>query len=153
MILQPTTAPGQEHMQMLEKIFDHFPNISLTLSLVKCELGKAVVTFLGKQVGQVQVCSVAAKVQDILDFPVPQTHCELGHFLGMAGYYRVFCKTFSDVVPPLTSQASRKTTLQWFEWFQFTFEAVKALLCSTAPNFACLFIPAYSSKRMTLAGR
>lgn len=46
-------------MQMLEKIFDHFPHISLTLSLVKCELEEAVVTFLGKQVGLL-CCSQSA---------------------------------------------------------------------------------------------
>ena len=47
--------------------------MSLTLNLAKCDFGKAVVTYLGKQVGQGQVCPLLAKVQAILDFHGPET--------------------------------------------------------------------------------
>ncbi len=46
---------------------------SLTLNIAKCEFGRATVTYLGKQVGQGEVCPIAAKVQAILQFPVPTT--------------------------------------------------------------------------------
>lgn len=46
---------------------------SLMLNLAKGEFGKAVVTHLGKQVGQGQILPVAAKVQASVDFPATQT--------------------------------------------------------------------------------
>lgn len=61
----------------------------------------------------------------------------------MAGYYRTFCRNFSDVVAPLTSLSSPRTVFQWSEQCQYAFKAVKALLCSapvlTAPNFSYPF--------------
>ncbi|KAK2895729.1 hypothetical protein Q8A73_015217 [Channa argus] len=133
------SATWSEHLKTLSEIFSRLRAASLTLNLAKCEFGKAVVTYLGKQVGQGQVCPVAAKVQAILDFPAPQTRHELRRFLGMAEYYRAFCKNFSDVPAPLTSLVSPKTPYQWSEKCQSAFQAAKALLCSApvlaAPNF------------------
>lgn len=59
--------------------------------------------YLGKRVGQGQVCPPAQKVQAIVDFPIPQTKRHLHRFLGMAGYYRAFCINFSSVALPLTN--------------------------------------------------
>lgn len=42
------------------------------------------------------------QIQAILDFPVRKTRKELRRFLGMTGYFRCFCKNFSDVAIPLT---------------------------------------------------
>ena len=101
-----------KHVITPRTIFDRLCAASLTLNLAKCEFGKAVVTYLGKQVWQGQVCPVRVKVQAIIDFPVPQMRREIRQFLGMAGYYRAFCKNFSEVVAPLTSLASPKNTVQ-----------------------------------------
>ncbi|XP_032434188.1 uncharacterized protein LOC116729628 [Xiphophorus hellerii] len=49
------------------------PQASLTLNLAKCEFAKAVVTYLGKEVGHGQVRPVNAKVEAILSYPVPTT--------------------------------------------------------------------------------
>lgn len=55
------------------KHIDHIRlrDASLTLNLAKCEFAKAPVTYLGKQVGQGQMCPVEAKVSAIADFPIP----------------------------------------------------------------------------------
>ena len=59
-------------------------------------------THLGHVVGQCQVRPVDAKVKAIVDFPAPTRQREVMRFLGMAGYYRKFCKYFSTVVEPMT---------------------------------------------------
>lgn len=127
------------HLKTLTEVFERLSRASLTLNLAKCEFGKAVVVYLGKQVGQGRVCPVTAKIQAILDFPAPQTRRELRRFLGMAGYYRAFCKNFSDVVAPLTNLVSPKCVFRWSESCRAAFEAAKALLCSApvlaAPDF------------------
>ncbi len=88
------SSSWREHVNTLFTVFTRLFNASLTLNLAKCEFAKATVTYLGKQVGQGQVRPVAQKVQAIVDFPVPQTKRELRRFLGMAGYYRAFCRNF-----------------------------------------------------------
>ncbi len=86
-----------------------------------------------------QVRPKEAKVSAIAEFPVPTSRKELRRFLGMAGYYRNFCKNFSTVVSPLTSFISPLRAFLWSDECQNAFENVKALLCSV-PVFAA---PAY----------
>lgn len=129
-----------EHMCTLQEVFRRLREASLTVNLAKCEFGKAMVTYLGKHVGQGQVRPLAAKVQAILDFPVPESRRQLRRFLGMCGYYRGFCKNFASVVCPLTSLTSPSKSFVWTDACQESFDAAKALLCSapvlTAPDFS-----------------
>ncbi len=73
------SSTWSEHVATLAEIFRHLCDASLTLNLAKCEFGKAVVTYLGKQVGQGQVCPINAKVEAIVNFPVPKPD---GNFAG-----------------------------------------------------------------------
>ncbi len=115
----------------------------MTLNLSKCEIGKATVTYLGKQVGEGQVRPLTAKITAISEFPAPRTRRELRRFLGMAGYYRCFCRNFSSVAVPLTALLSPSETFVWSPECQTSFDNIKALLCSepvlSAPNFEVAF--------------
>ena len=64
------------------------------------ETVKATVQFLSHIVGQGRISPVDAKVQAINDFP--KSEKSLIRLLGMCGFYRKFCRNFSDVVAPLT---------------------------------------------------
>ena len=127
------------HVGTLSKVLANFQAASLTLNLAKCEFGQATVTYLGKQVGQGVVRPVEAKVESVASFPAPKTKRELRRFLGMAGYYRSFCKNFSDVVLPLTNLLRGSIPFVWSSSCQAAFESVKLLLCSapvlSAPDF------------------
>ena len=61
-------------------------------------------------------------------------------FLGMAGYYRGFCRNLSSVAAPLADLVSPKLPFQWTASCQMAFESCKALLCSapvlSAPDFS-----------------
>ncbi len=82
------------HLQTLEEVFSRFQAINLTLNLAKCEFCHATVKYLGKEVGHGTVRPLEAKVQAIVEFPVPKSKRDLRRLLGMAGYYRRFCKLF-----------------------------------------------------------
>lgn len=130
-------------MDTLREVFARLKGACLTVNLAKCEFGKAVVTYLGKQVGQGQVRPLMAKVQAILGFPVPTTRRQLRRFLGMCGYYRGFCKNFATVVTPLTALTSPSHLFLWNSDCQEAFDSAKALLCSApvlgAPDFTRAF--------------
>ncbi len=116
-----------DHVSILREVFSRLAEISLTLNLAKCEFGQATITYLGKEVGQGQVRPVEAKVTAVTEFPIPATRKELRRFLGMAGYYRNFCKNFSTVVNPLTSLLSPLYPFEWNDTCQHAFDNVKAL--------------------------
>lgn len=120
----------KEHVCLLRTVFERLRKANLTLNLAKCEFGRATVTYLGKKVGQGQVRPVEAKVTAIAEFPAPTTRRELRRFLGMAGYYRSFCKNFSTVVSPLTALLSPSKLFKWSVECQYAFDCVKTLLCN-----------------------
>lgn len=136
-VIHSTDWPA--HMGSLRTVFQRLSDASLTLNLAKCEFGRATVTYLGKQVGGGQVRPIEAKVVAIKTFPVPTTRRELRRFLGMAGYYRGFCRNFATVVAPLTALLSPAVPFVWSADCQPAFDSVKALLCSSpvlsAPDF------------------
>ncbi|CAI5669654.1 unnamed protein product [Oreochromis niloticus] len=134
------TDTWEEHVAILQSVFQRLAEATLTLNLAKCEFAKATVMYLGKQVGFGQVRPVEAKVEAILSYPAPATRRELKRFLGMTGYYRCFCKNFAVVVAPLTKLCSPKIPFGWSGECQHAFESAKSLLCSApvlaAPNFS-----------------
>lgn len=77
-------------------------DLDLTTNLAKSEYAKATILYLGKVVGQGQVCPVQAKVMTVQQFPPPTTKNEMMCFLGMVGFYQSFCENFSSVVALLT---------------------------------------------------
>ncbi|XP_071061702.1 uncharacterized protein [Pseudochaenichthys georgianus] len=101
------------HMSTLREVFKCLSAASLTLNLAKCEFGKGTVLYLGQQVGRGKVCPADAKIRAIASLPVPSTRRELRRFLGMAGYYRRFCRNFSSVAAPLTTLTSPSKSFVW----------------------------------------
>ena len=109
------------------------------MNLAKTEFCHATVTFLGHLVGQGQVKPLEAKVNAISEFPVPKCKRQLMRFLGMAGYYRKFCKNFSGIAEHLTNLLKKSTKFTWNDKCQDAFDRLKAILKSApvllAPDF------------------
>ena len=95
-------------------------------------------------IGQGKVQPIHAKVDAIVNFPQPKTKKELMRFLGMAGYYRKFCRNFSDVVSPLTNLLSKNAKFVWNGKCVQAFLMVKTMLGSapilSAPDFTKPFM-------------
>ena len=113
--------------------------MKLTVNLVKCEFCRGTVDFLGYTVGQGQVRPLQAKAEVISDYPTSKNRKDLMRFLGMAGYYRRFCKNFSIIAQPLTALLKKKVKFVWSEDCNDAFNKIKAILnCSPvliAPDF------------------
>ena len=95
--------------------------------------------YLGYVVGQGNIAPIEAKVKAIIELPVPSSKKALMRFLGMAGYYRKFCKNFSVVALPLTNLLKKKVNFIWSEACNEAFNNLKAILWSApilkAPDF------------------
>ena len=142
---EPLISKNQNgHLDRLRNLFLKLREAQLTVNLAKTELGCAYVTYLGHQVGQGQVKPLDAKVEAIVNFPTPKNRRELMRFLGMAGYYRKFCKNFSLVAEPLTRLLCKDKPFTWNMNCVGAFKKIKGLLMSApvlvSPQFDKQFI-------------
>ena len=134
----------KEHVLRLRSLFLRLEAAGLTINLKKSVFCKATVTYLGHIVGNGNVRPKTANIEVILNYPVPTTRKSLQRFLGLASYYRRFCKNFSSVAAPLTSLTSPKVNFIWNDECQASFEAIKLFLCNNpvlkSPDFNRPFI-------------
>ena len=75
-----------------------------------------------------EIKTVEAKVRDIVNLPAPTNGKEILRFLGASGYYRRFCKNFSDVAMPLTRLLAKKSKFQWDAKCEESFQKIKDML-------------------------
>jgi hypothetical protein len=73
------------------------------VKLPKCTFARQELSYLGHVISSVGVSTDPKKIQIIADWPMPQNVKELRSFLGMAGYYRKFVKSFGLISKPLTN--------------------------------------------------
>ena len=129
----------EDHLRIMRSFFERLTEAKLTVNLAKSEFARARVTYLRHVVGQGQAKPVDAEVKVISDFPRPESKKQLMRFLGVAGYYRKFCRNFSTVAESLTQLLSKKATFLWNEKREQAFEELKAMLkCApvlSAPDF------------------
>ena len=128
-----------EHLNQLTLLFQKLTEAKLTINLNKCTFCRATIEYLGHIVGSGAVKPVNAKVKAIQDFPTPKTRKQLRSYIGMAGYYRRFCKDFSIVACPLTNLLKKQTKFDWSQECEHAFMEIKDLLTKApvlvSPNY------------------
>jgi hypothetical protein len=124
------SSTWEEHLAHLEILFQRLQEVSLTVNLRKCSFGQATVTYLGHVVGQGQVRPAEAKVEAILQVPRPTSVKQVMRFLGMAGFYRKFCRNFSEVISPLTDLLKKNVPFSWSARCEEAFVHVKKMLAA-----------------------
>ena len=139
-----------ETKKQKRKFFERLRQANLVINLEKSELAQDYIEYLGHEVGQGSVKKKKekkrkrekkkkAKVQAIAKYPEPKDKKALMRFLGMAGYYRKFCRNFSNVVNPLTNLMKKGVKFHWDMNCQNAFDKVKAMLMNapvlSAPQF------------------
>ena len=134
----------EEHLNRLEMVFSRLRKYNLTVNLLKSEFGFAKLKFLGYEIGNGEIAPINAKVEAMCTFPVPSCKKGVMRFLGMTGYYRKFCRNFSDMASPLTNLLQKNVKFHWDLKCQKSFDNLKCLLSNApvlrAPNFDKQFI-------------
>ena len=117
-----------DHIRQIKRFFQIMREAKLTINLMGSEFGKAAVKYLGRIVGQGQVRPLDARVQTIVEYPIPTSRKELARFLGVGGCYRNFCLGFSEIAAPLTNLLGKRVKFVWTDDCQLAFDKVKLLL-------------------------
>ena len=132
----------EEHLKRLEQVLFRLKEANFIVNLSNSDFVKPKVIYLGHVVGHGVVTPFKTKVKSIIDYPIPENKKSLMRFLGIAGYYRKFCKNFSEDVrsAPLTEPLKKGMKYHCSEACQKSFDKVKNLLCLepvlTAPDFS-----------------
>ena len=129
----------KDHVECVHEVLTRFAKANLTINLAKSEFGHAEVIFLGHVAGNEQIKPLKAKVQAIMEYPVPMNKRELVRFLGMVGYYHWFCQKFFTITAPLTNLLRKNQEYTWSTDCQDSFVKVKALLLSNPVLMAPVF--------------
>ena len=133
----------EDHVTHLHVVFERLEQAGLTLNAKKCVIGSSSVKYLGYQVGSGVVTPVSAKVEAILNIPIPSTKTDIRSFLGSVGFYRRFIPRYSELAAPLTNllKGGRRgdISLKWTSECTEAFEQLRAVLAKLpslrAPDF------------------
>ncbi|GJX97078.1 putative nucleotidyltransferase, ribonuclease H [Tanacetum coccineum] len=96
----------------------------------KCTIGGRSVEYLGYIICEEGVRTDPSKIEAIRVWPPPKTLKQLRGFLGLAGYYRRFIRSFGILAKPLTNLL-KKDAFQWGSDAQEAFERLKQALSSS----------------------
>ena len=81
----------QNHLQHLSQVFQKLRDAKLKLKVQKCSFYQESVQFLGHIVSSKGLAADPAKIQRVVDWPIPTTKDEVQQFLGLQEVYKELC--------------------------------------------------------------
>ena len=120
----------EEHLQLLELLFERLRRAGLVLNMEKCEFGVTSCEFLGHVVSSKGILPMPKHLEAIEDFPAPTCKKTLMSFLGLFNYYRSFVKNAAAFLAPLTNalKGGPKSPFVWTPEMQCAFVKAKMSL-------------------------
>jgi hypothetical protein len=94
----------ETHLQHLETTLLQLQQHQLFVKRSKCTFGVEQVEYLGHIISREGVAADLAKINSMLDWPIPKTVTGLRGFLGLTGYYRKFVRDYGKICRPLTAR-------------------------------------------------
>ena len=100
----------------------------------KCKFYQSELNFLGHHISERGIERSTAKINRILQWPVPKSTTDVCAFLGLVRYVAAFLPKLADhtvILTPLTTKEAKKNFPIWNCEHQNAFEAIKALVVGT----------------------
>jgi Reverse transcriptase (RNA-dependent DNA polymerase) len=103
----------EEHARHVGEVLTVLRRHKLYAKRSKCEFAQRRVQFLGHVISAAGIEMDSDKVKAIQDWPVPKSVDDVRSFLGLAGYYRKFVKSFSEIAAPISELVKNAVPFSW----------------------------------------
>ena len=114
----------EDHLNEIEKVFKMHEEAGIKLRAKKTYLFEEQVNYLGYSVSQQGIKMRDDYVEQILNWPLPETGKAMQKFLGFTGYYCSFIKRYSELTCEM--QSSKKLTIiPWTKEMKEKFSRLK----------------------------
>jgi hypothetical protein len=101
----------EDHLQHLEAVLQVLEKNQFYMNLSKSAFNRTEVKFLGHIITNGTVKPDPAKVQSVVNWPIPQSLHDLRSFLGLTNYFRRHIPHYAEICLPLTSQLKKGAAL------------------------------------------
>jgi hypothetical protein len=118
----------EEHLDNLQKLFEHLRKFKLRLNPNKCTFGVRTGKLLGFIVSERGIEVDPAKVKAIQEMPAPKTEREVRGFLGRLNYISRFISNLTATCEPLFKMLRKEQEVSWNDDCQKAFERIKEYL-------------------------
>lgn len=125
----------EDHLVHLKEVLTLLQQDQWYVKLSRCKFAQREISYLGHVISEAGVSTDLAKVDAVVNWPVPVNVKELRSFLGLAGYYRKFVKHFAVIAKPLTELLKKGAIFVWTQHQEVAFATLKQAL-SSAPVLA-----------------
>ena len=115
----------EHHLVLLRDVFTKLWVANLRLKPSKCQLFQRSVVFLGHKVSDKGIQPDPANVEKVAAWKTPQNASEVRSFLGLASYYRKFCRNFATIAKPLQRLTESHVKFQWTEECDTSFNLLR----------------------------
>jgi hypothetical protein len=120
----------EDHLKQLKEVFDRLRKYNLKLQPFKCEFLRKEVVYLGHIITDKGVKLDPKTTECIVNFQTPKNQKDVKSFLGLAGYYRRFIKSFSQIAKSFANLLKKDTEFIWNDLYQNASVELKQLLVS-----------------------
>ena len=120
----------EQHLERIENILKRLQDAGLTVKPSKVFLMLPGVKYLGHFVDESGVKMQKEKLEAIINYPQPRNVHDIKSFLGLAGYYRRFIRSFAALSEPLSRLTRKDLPFVWTGLQQASFNFLKRELLS-----------------------
>jgi hypothetical protein len=121
----------EDHVQHIKQVFQMLLDNQLKVKKSKCAFAKRELSYLGHIISGAGVAADPKKIAPIVDWLAPIDAKQLRSFLGMAGYYRKFVRSYGIISKSLTELLKKGVQFIWTSEHEASFQALKQALVST----------------------
>jgi hypothetical protein len=90
-----------QHLAHLEKLFKRLHEVNMKIHPKKCEFVVTSIVHLGHRILSNDIMAHWAKVIAILEMPNPTDVHNLGSFIRLCNYYKIYVQDFNTIAHPL----------------------------------------------------